>query len=281
MKNLSKTFRFVNEYNQSITFEYGSGYIINKPVGIDIVDVQLTQAQGINQVGATVENRTIQPRQLTINGKIVGENQRQRKEELLSVVRPCKGKLYADDWYLDVFVTSTPTIEPRDKFAKFQFSLNAPYPYWQNANINTRALTGVAPKFKFPWNISREYRFGEFISSQYIVVQNSGHVPVPFTVHFEAIDNVKNPRITNMVTGEFLLLNKSMIAGERVDVEITHNRTTVKSSVDGDIRGALDLDSNLFRLAVGDNALKPEAESGMDNLEVRIEYATEIVGVSV
>jgi hypothetical protein len=64
-------------------------------------------------------------------------------------------------------------------------------------------------------------------------------------------------------------------------VEITHDRTYVTSSVDGNIRGALDLDSTLFRLDVGDNVLKPEADSGLDQLEVDINFATEIVGVTL
>ena len=90
-----------------------------------------------------------------------------------------------------------------------------------------------------------------------------------------------NPKITHVNTGKELILNKTMVAGERVVVEITHDRTYVTSSVDGNIRGALDLDSTLFRLDVGDNVLKPDAESGMDKLEVTVNFATEIVGVVV
>jgi hypothetical protein len=76
-------------------------------------------------------------------------------------------------------------------------------------------------------------------------------------------------------------INKSMIAGERIVVEITHSRTYVTSSVDGDIRGALSLKSTLNRLEVGDNVLKPEAEEGGNQLEVSIDFATEIVGISL
>lgn len=281
-KNLSKTFRYVNENGGTLTFEYANGYLINKPSGIDTVQVNLSQAQGINQVGSTVESKTVQPRPVTITGIICGDDQDARKEALMSVVRPdLSGKLYADDYYLNVHVTATPTVEPRKKFAHFQFSVNAPYPYWQKDNSISQTLSGVNKLFKFPWNVSRPFRFGELMVTQFLNIYNGGQVPVPYTATFYAKNDVANPSITNVSTGETLIINKSMVTGERVVVEVTHDRTYVTSSVDGNIRGALDLDSTLFRLGVGDNVLKPEADSGLDQLEVQLNFATEIVGVTL
>ena len=39
--------------------------------------------------------------------------------------------------------------------------------------------------------------------------------------------------------------------------------------------------SALFQLEVRDNVLKPEATSGLANLQVDIDFATEIVGISL
>ena len=281
-KNLSKTFKYVNEQGGTLVFEYVNGYLINKPSGIDTVSVNLSEAQGINQVGSTIESKTVQSRPVTISGIVCGDDQEQRKTELLTVIRPdLSGRLYADDYYLNVHVTSTPVIEPRKRFAHFQFSLSAPYPYWQKDSEVSQALSGIEKQFKFPWNISRSYRFGQLMVTQFMNIHNGGQLPVPFTATFYAKNDVVNPTITNANTGETLILNKSLVTGERVVVEITHERTYVTSSVDGNIRGALDLDSTLFRLGVGDNVLKPDAESGIDQLEVYINFATEIVGVSL
>jgi hypothetical protein len=159
--------------------------------------------------------------------------------------------------------------------------VSAPYPYWQKDNSVSQALSGVQKLFKFPWNVSQPFRFGQLMVTQFMNIHNGGQVPVPFTATFYAKNDVVNPKVTNVNTGEILILNKSMVTGERVVVEITHDRTYVTSSVDGNIRGALDLDSTLFRLGVGDNVLKPEAESGLDQLEVQINFATEIVGVTL
>ena len=123
--------------------------------------------------------------------------------------------------------------------------------------------------------------FRPAVEAKFINVENRGQVPVPFTATLSASGDVENPKITNAATGKFLLINKTIVSGERLIVEITHDRTTVTSSVDGDCRGALSLKSTLFQLEVGDNVLKPEATSGLANLQVDIDFATEIVGISL
>lgn len=280
--NLSKLFRYVNENGDSITFDYAGGFLISKPSGIDTLSVSLSQAQGIDQVGATIQSTNIQPRPVTIVGCLVGEAQSVDKNKLLSVVRPdIGGKLYADDYYLSVYPTATPIIEPKDRLARFQFSLLAPYPYWCKDDSASATLSGIQKLFKLPCNFSKTYRFGELMQTQFMNVPNRGQVPIPYTATFVAKGEVVNPKITNATTGKFLLIKKTLVSGERLVVEITHERTYVTSSVDGDCRGALSLTSNLFRLDVGDNVLKPEAASGLDNLQVDVDFATEIVGIAL
>ena len=280
--NLSKLFRYVNDNGDSITFDFAGGYLINKPNGIDTVSISLSQAKGINQTGATIQSKNVQPRPVNITGYLVGEMQDQHKDKLLSVIRPdLGGKLYADDYYLNVYPTATPSIEPKRWGAKFQFSLLAAYPYWCKDDMASTVLAGITPQFKFPWSVSRAYRFGQLVETQFFNVWNGGQVPVPYTATFTASGEVVNPKITNAKTGKFLQIKKSLESGERLVVEITHDRTYVTSSVDGDCRGALDLKNTLYELDVGDNVLKPEAESGKSNLQVDISFATEIVGIAL
>ena len=280
--NLSKLFRYVNENGYSITFDYAGGFLISKPSGIDTLSVSLSQAQGIDQVGATIQSTNIQPRPVTIVGCLVGDAQDVNKNKLLSVVRPdIGGKLYANDYYLSVYPTATPVIEPKDRLARFQFSLLAPYPYWCKDDSASATLSGIQKLFKLPCNFSKTYRFGELMQTQFMNVANRGQVPIPYTATFVAKGDVANPKITNATTGKFLLIKKTLVSGERLVVEITHERTYVTSSVDGDCRGALSLSSNLFRLDVGDNVLKPEAASGLENMQVEIDFATEIVGIAL
>lgn len=280
--NLPKTFRYVNENNDSIIFEWNYGFLPEKPQGIDVLTISHSEAQGINQVGSTIQSSNVQSRVVNMKGRLVGDFQKQNKEKLLSVVRPdLSGRLYADDYYLDVKPSTTPTFEARENNASYQFSLLAAYPYWQKDDSAAATLSGVAKRFKFPWNISRAYRFGEVITALFINIFNDGQVPIPFVVTFKALDTVVNPKLIDAATNNYLLLNKTLVAGETVEIKITHERTYVNSSVDGECRGALDLGSSFYRLAVGDNVIKPEATSGKSNLQVQIDFATEVVGIAL
>ena len=280
--NLSKLFRYVNDNGDSVVFDYAGGFLINKPTGIDSLTVSLSQAKGINQTGATIQSTNIQPRPVTVTGRFVGDMQPQNKEKLIAVIRPdLGGRLYADDFYLDVWPTATPTIEVRSHNARFQFSLLAAYPYWCKNDSAATILSGIEKLFKFPWNIAQPYRFGQLMETKFMNIFNKGQIPVPFTATFTAKGDVVNPRITNANTGKFILVKKTLVSGEQLIVRITHDRTYVTSNIDGDCRGALSLSSNMFELNVGDNVLKPEADSGLSNMQVNIDFAIEIVGIAL
>lgn len=287
--NLPKTFKYVNENDDEIIFEWDHGFLPEKPNGIDFLNIEHSEAQGINQVGSTIQSSNVQSRVVNMSGRIVGDGQLQKKELLLSVVRPdLKGRLYADDYYLDVKPQTTPTFEAREINASYQFTLLAAYPYWQKDDSSSTELDGIIKRFRLmdengnkQWYINdpNKYKFGEKSFAQFINVINSGQVPVPFTVTFKALDTVVNPKLTDASTNKYLLLNKTLVANEVVTIEITHDRTYVNSSVDGECRGALDLGSSFNRLAVGDNVIKPEATSGRTNLRVRLDFASEVVGI--
>ena len=280
--NLSKLIRYVADDGNEIIFDYSHGYMISKPDGIDTLSIDLTTAQGIGQIGASVQATSIQPRPITINGIITGAFVADKKDRLQSVFYPAaKGILFADDWQIDVYVQETPVLGPKPQFPSFQIGLLAPYPYWRNKSESTNYLTGVIPLFRFPWNISRPYRFGQKIQVLYAIINNSGQSASPFTLRIEAIAKATNPKIENMLTGEELIIEKSMQPGETIIVQTTHDRTIVTSTVDGDVEGALTIESNLFRLHPGDNVIRPSAESGIENLKFTITFAPERVGMFV
>ena len=64
-------------------------------------------------------------------------------------------------------------------------------------------------------------------------------------------------------------------------IEITHDLTYVTSTIDGDIRGDLEIENTLWKMAVGDNLIKTEADSGAANVVVSIDIAIEKVGIVV
>nr|DAW22992.1 MAG TPA: tail protein [Caudoviricetes sp.] len=210
--NLTKVFRYVNADGAEITFLYENGYLINKPNGIDTVSVTVNESYGINQVGTSVNSEHVESRPITFSGRIVGDGQDVKKKRLLDVVRPgAAGKLYCDDYYIDVRPTATPTVGPETIHAQFQFTLLAPYPYWCKEDSQTETIMGVEKLFKFPWNVTKSYQFGRAWRRQFVNVHNGGQTEIPFRLTLVALAAVSNPKIENAVTGQYLLINKSMV----------------------------------------------------------------------
>ena len=118
-----------------------------------------------------------------------------------------------------------------------------------------------------------------FIDTAFINIRNSGQVACPFTATLNAKGPVVNPRLVNAITGETMQLNRTMAAGERVTIRITHDLTYVTSTIDGDIRGDLEIENTLTSMAVGDNLIKTEADEGAANLVASIDVAIEKVAI--
>ncbi len=276
-------FTYVNDNGESLVLSISNGYRIASVTGTSGIGVNANQAQGIGQIGTTVQSRVVQPVPMTVTGYIFGSRAQieARAERLFAVVLPDVGaKLYHNGTYYRIVTpTSTPVVDDSLRFPTFQFSVLAPYPYWMLDQATKTILTGVLPRFKFPWNISQPYRFGEMIETAFINIRNSGQVACPFTATLNAKGSVENPRLVNAITGEYMQLNRTMVAGERVTIQITHDLTYVTSTIDGDIRGDLEIESTLTSMAVGDNLIKTEADSGASSMVASIDVAIEKVAI--
>ena len=265
-------FSYVNANGRSLELSVSNGYKVETVTGANGIPVSVSTAQGVGQVGETIQSEVPSKVPMTISGMILGtpSEVNDRANALMEIILPAvRGKLYHNGtYYRNVTPTTTPTIEHILRWPHFQFSLIAAYPYWLKDQSTKTFLTGVVPKFKFPWNISKPYRFGEFIETAFINIQNSGQIPCTFTATFTGKGTCVNPRIINAVTGQYMKLNRTIVTGEIVTVEITHDLTYVTSSIDGDIRGDLDITNTLWRMAAGDNLIKTEADSGAANVTV-------------
>jgi hypothetical protein len=276
-------FTYVNKYGESIEFSLDSGFILTSATsGLTENYVTVTTAKGVGQTGEAVQSALVNTRPITIAGFIQGLSTA-GKQRLLDVVLPeVPAKLYwNNEYYLEVTPTSTPFIQAEDYFAKFQFGLMAPYPYWIAKTSQTSAIFKLDPKFKFPVNWTKPYKFAEGMETAFVNVKNTGQIETPFKAVFRASGEVVNPKITNINTGQFLLLNRTLQSGEVITVDITHDLTYITSNIDGDIRGDLDIDSDLFKLKIGDNFLRPEAEKNKAAMQVSVEYSYEKAGVNI
>lgn len=263
-------------------------FVISSAQGLTENNIVLATSQGTGQIGVTVQGQSIQGKQIIISGTILGrvtENRRLMQDVLtptteLSVV-------YDNSLELKAFITNGPTIERKPLNANFQFTLFAPYPYWRTLEMIITDLANMIAMFEFPINYwdtyfddPLEHYFGVSDEAKYRDVYNDGNVPAPFRVVFIARTELSTPMITLIerpVSTKFIVVEKDMVPGEVITVDMTTESMTATSKigdVETDIFGYLGFDSTWFQLSPGSNLIQKSAERNEAGLDVKIERYT-------
>lgn len=276
---------YVNDIG-SVEFSLESRVVIEKITSLTQQNVQFDTTKSNRKIGEKMEHQKVQPKTLAVRGTIMGESDAVR-EQMMHVIAPLvPSKLIIDDTYeLSVYVKNSPDIERYPSNARFSFSLYAPHPYWQTKDKTQTTLIGLRGLFSFPWNISdpNPFKFSEYVETGYVTVRNDGEAPAWWTVTMLALDEVTRPRIYNMETGEYVKILKVMEEGEQITISTEGEELTVTiTAPDGtetDGFQYLDLNSVPFKLQVGENYIKTDAEANTIALRANISFQPFFVGV--
>lgn len=271
----------------SVTFNAGSpGAYIEKVTSYGAQNVEFQTTKSNREIGEVLQHQNVSPKTITLKGSINGKSDGLR-EQLNHVIAPlAKGRLiYNDEYEMEVYVKSSPDIDRQPYGAKFSFSLYAPFPYWRNTGRKNRVLVGYEPQFMFPWNISDPNPFYLSKAAQvgYVTVTNEGEAPVGWTISFLALSAVKNPFVQSIDTGETVKVLKTMTENETLTISTEGEELTVTlTAADGtetDGFEFLDIDSVPFRLSLGENHIKTDAEEGGTGLRASISFRPAYAGV--
>ena len=140
---------------------------------------------------------------------------------------------------------------------QYQVELTAYNPLWRDVAENALMLADYANGFKFPFDIKNNgTRFAaRSPSSGFEIV---GDVPSPIRAVFKG-GSGKRPNLTNVVTGEHILVEVELAANEELTICTDYGNKIVEVKLaNGTIVNANHLisnDSSFFSLPVGNNKL--------------------------
>lgn len=162
-----------------------------------------------------------------------------------------------------------------------QFSCNDPYFYSKDAqNVDIALWVGA---FEFPLEIPEEgIEMGYRSPSLIVNVLNDGQETTGMTIRFKALGTLTNPSLINVKTYETLKINTTMQGGDVIEVTTYLRNKKVKlirNGVETNIFNLLDLSSTFLQLEIGDNLFRYNADSGIDNLEVSMNFTPRLLGV--
>ena len=288
---------YENERGISIELNREGPLFLSSVEGFGGLEADIVSSKSAYQDGISISKTILKDRILTLNCYLSIDNEQQRyilKKKLYNAFNPkIKGhiKIYTDAGQLrgasDLRVIQAPLFDDDYKglndLVSFQIQLAMPLPYFEDLAENKVEFGSEVGNFFFDWELKEEGNELSIKNSSNVVnIFNNGDCETPLKLVFKASSNVKNPRIYNVYTKEFIKINKTMEAGEIITITTNKGNKRVESILNGktsNIFNNLDIQSDFIWLDIGDNVIAYDAEEMVEQLEVSIYYTNYYLGV--
>lgn len=165
---------------------------------------------------------------------------------------------------------------------KIQISLLCTNPFFSEANAKTKIMSAVKPLFRFPFTFNGSFKFSERMTSVIENFINDSIYDVWPIIELKAISALTNPSIMNINTYEKMKVNISLSAGEKIRIDTRMDKKTItKISGNGETNcfNYMDKDFQFFKLYVGDNYLKYDADTNAAGLQTTVSWENLYGGV--
>ena len=279
--------------NKSIEITKDTYYKLVNIEGIERAELELNLVDNAHYDGSFLVSKRIRNRPISITVDYKGLNKEIERKKLISFFNPKnKGVLivnYAEtekaiEYEIEDF--NCPLTNIHDDLT-FTVDLICPNPYWTDVELNKKQIALWKGDFHFPLVIpqNKGIIMGHREPSLIVNVTNTGNVKSGMIIEFKAKGTLKNPSLFNVNTREFIKINKSMVAGEKITINTNVGKKKILQELNGvttDILNYLDIiggGDTFLQLDVGDNLFRYDADSNLDNLEVSIYYNNNYLGV--
>lgn len=279
---------------------------ITKITGLESSDIQVMTSENALVDGASVDGKKIKPRPIHIEASFRdSDNNSLKRQRIIRFFNPkYTGKALIEN-------TGTPRnieyelegwafkeVTSMDEELSIIVDLICPDPYMQNVDNFGRNMASVTPLFAFPWRVLPQKAdnlmdypekirglllegatMGYRTLKETVMLANDGDVETGLIIKFTASrGSVSNPKIIKTSTGEYMRVMVDMKQGDILVVD-TNERHQIIELNGVNCYQKIDRKSEPFRLDVGENELKYEADANYVNLDVNIYYTPKYLGV--
>lgn len=289
---------------EEIAFD-GADYVLTS-VDYGAVDATHSTAKGAGQIGERLINTTLDTRNIEIVGFIraksppglddtaraaaLAADMKAKKAALYQMCDPRKEFQLLPDETLSLECYATETVKfssskliNNDSVARFVIDAACYDPLFADAVARYRKIAEWASNFIWPLSIpSTGFTFADRTDSLIASLNNGGDVETGLLIHFTAGATVANPVLTNIATGEFIKINRTLVAGETIVVNTNYGQESVYSYIGDqveDVINDLDLDSSFLQAPIGASSLHFTADSNITSMTVTIYYYQKYLGV--
>lgn len=283
-----------------------TGFLIKSITGLGPVKANVNTTEVATNDGSMFNSARLSQRNVVIQmvfvNSIYGEDIeaiRQKSYKYFPIKKNVELVIETDNRY----VRTTGYIESNepDIFSKqegTQISIICPDPYFYSASEDGDNVTdfySIDPMFEFPFSNESLTEpllvFGEIQIKTEGVITYSGDSEIGVMIYIHAIGPAEHINIYNTETREVMtidtvklekLTGRGLIAGDDIIINTLKGEksiTLVRSGVSYNILNCLDKNTDWFTLVKGDNIFAFTADSGVTNLQFRIENKVIYEGV--
>lgn len=311
--------KYINSNNKSIVLGNTKPFVIISVDGLGSPENAIYTQKSPFQDGVTVTGSTLEFRNIVIEGKIIDRNRVNRqayRNRLLQAFNPkLDGKLIYESVdfkrQIECKVEQAPYFASNSEqsYQDFSISLIAPSPFWKDIkessidlvtwipNLEFDAVEGfsteqapnywieTAPEgegfeeFESGFGTGSPVEFGYRLTRQIVEIDNIGDVEAPIRVVFRAHGEVAKPYIQNIETYELLRINKTLQAGDVLEITTEFGNKNVYLNGEKAHHYLDYINSTWLQLKPGINLIKYGAESGTEVLECRLYFTPRYLGV--
>ena len=272
-----------------MAFGKHSAYKIRSIQGLETSDITLTATENAGIDGATVTNRRLGPRHIDIVGGIPSGDREVYRENLVRFFNPANEGTAIIEYcgrkrkvgYL-IENVDFGTLDSVYKIPEFTVSLYCENPMLLSTSSYGRNIAAFIPQFSLPFKCTVEKKqiMGYQKISQSVLITNDGDKAVGAEFVITATrGDVSNPIIQNETTGQYIKVMRKLFMGDTLQISTIPRQKEILINGSNAITDMDRMSDLSLCIIPGDNVVEYDAEDGMTNMDVRLYYTPEYLGV--
>nr|DAR05084.1 MAG TPA: tail protein [Caudoviricetes sp.] len=274
---------------KEMAFGKHSAYKIRSIQGLETSDITLTATENAGIDGATVTNRRLGPRHIDIVGGIPSGDREVYRENLVRFFNPANEGTAIIEYcgrkrkvgYL-IENVDFGTLDSVYKIPEFTVSLYCENPMLLSTSSYGRNIAAFIPQFSLPFKCTVEKKqiMGYQKISQSILIANDGDKAVGAEFVVTATrGEVDSPTIRNETTGQYIKVMRKLFMGDTLQISTIPRQKEILINGSNAITDMDRMSDLSLCIIPGDNVVEYDAEDGMTNMDVRLYYTPEYLGV--
>ncbi|MCB2340903.1 phage tail family protein [Clostridium estertheticum] len=295
---MAKTITFINSLGEELVLTNSAPFLLQSFTQSG--NVNIYSSKNMNQDGKNYQGNTLDIMDISLEVALIGntkEELQRYKNKIIKILNPKNGegwlcyKNNINERKVKCIINKIPffNIINSNRIYNGLISLTANNPFWTDLIEDKEEIALWKGDFSFSEDGSDGFELiddgieiGHRELSLIVNILNSGDVECGMRIEFKALATLTNPNILNVNTGEYIKINKGMVAGEVVSISTYFGSKKIDSILNGvttNIFNYIDFQSTFLQLDVGDNLFRYNSDTGIDNLEVNIYYQQQYLGV--